>query len=61
MLIVDQVVSFDELINEFIDICRPEQRGRIHLSEIKKSALGYNIFSAITNVRATPALAVPTT
>jgi len=47
----EEVVSFDELINEFIDICRPEQRGRMHLSEIKKSALGYNIFSAVTNVR----------
>jgi len=47
----EEVVSFDELINEFIDICRPEQRGHMRLSEIKKSALGYNIFSAITNVR----------
>ncbi len=47
----EEVVPFDELVNEFMDIVRPETRGRITLTELKRSQLGYNVVSALTNVR----------
>jgi hypothetical protein len=47
----EEVVPFDELVNEFMDIVRPEVRGRLTMAELKKSSLGYNLVSALTNAR----------
>lgn len=46
----EEVVAFDEVVNELVDIAKPAERGRLRLADIKKSSLGYNIFSALTNV-----------
>jgi len=47
----EEVISFHELVNEFMDIVRPENRGKLTLMELKRSQLGFNIVSALTNVR----------
>jgi len=47
----EEVVPFNELVNELCDIVRPQVRGHISLAELKKSQLGYNVVSALTNVR----------
>ena len=47
----EEVVAFDEVVNEFMDIVHPEKRGHITLTELKRSQLGYNVVSALTNVR----------
>ena len=47
----EELVSFDELVNEFMDIVKPTARYKISLSELKRCGLGYNLISALTNVR----------
>ena len=36
---------------EFFDIVKPAARGRLSLGELKRCGLGYNLVSALTNVR----------
>ena len=47
----EEIVSFDELSNELFDIVRPSLRGRVSLAELRRSKLGFNFVSALTNVR----------
>ena len=47
----EEVVPFDELVNELMDMVRPASRGRIRLPELRNSGLGFNVVSALTNVR----------
>ena len=47
----EELVSFDEIVNEFMDIVKPAVHGRITLSELKRCGLAYNLVSALTNVR----------
>ena len=47
----EEVVPFEEIINEFMDIVKPASRGRLSLNELKRCGLGYNLVSALTNVR----------
>ena len=47
----EEVVPFDDIVNEFMDIVHPERRGHISLMELRRSLLGYNVVSALSNVR----------
>ena len=47
----EELVSYDEIVNEFFDIVKPAAKGRISLAELKRCGLGYNLVSALTNVR----------
>lgn len=47
----EELVTYEEIANEFMDIVKPAVRGRISLSELKRCGLGYNLVSALTNVR----------
>ena len=47
----EELVPFEELVNEFMDIVKPAARGRLSLTELRRCGLGYNIVSALTNVR----------
>jgi len=47
----EEVVPFDEIVNEFNDMVAPARPSRITLSELKRCGLGYNVVSALTNVR----------
>ena len=47
----EELVPFDELVNEFMDIVKPSANGKISLGELKRCGLGYNLISALTNVR----------
>ena len=51
LLTGEELVPFDELVNEIMDMVSPRTRGRIRLSELRRCGLGFNIVSALTNVR----------
>ena len=47
----EDVVAFDELLNEFNDMVGPATPSRFRLPELQRCGLAYNIISALTNVR----------
>ena len=46
-----QVVTLEELLNEFNDMVSPAQQSRLTLAELRRCGLGYHVVSALTNVR----------
>ena len=40
-----------QLLNEFMDIVKPATEGKLSLSELRQCGLGYDLISALTNVR----------
>ncbi len=47
----EEVVSFEELVNEFNDMIAPARWSRITAAELRRSKLAYNLLSALTNVK----------
>jgi len=47
----EEVVSLEELLNEFNDMVAPERPSRFRLAELQKCGLAFNVLSALTNVR----------
>ena len=47
----EEVVPFSELANELFDLVCPSINAKISLGDLKRCALGFNVVSALTNVR----------
>ena len=47
----EEVVPFTELANELWDLCHPSINAKVSLNELRRCDLGYNLVSALTNVR----------
>ena len=47
----EEVVSLEELLNEFNDMIAPAQPSRFRLAELQRCGLAHNVLSALTNVR----------
>ena len=47
----EECVTFEELVNEFNDMVAPAIASRISARELRRSKLGYNVLSALTNAR----------
>lgn len=47
----EEIVTFEEIVNEFMDFVKPAVCGRISLRELKRCGIGFNLVSALTNVR----------
>ena len=47
----EEVVSLEELLNEFNDMVAPAQPSRFRLAELQRCGLAHNVLSALTNVR----------
>ena len=47
----EEVVSLEELLNEFNDMIAPATPSRIRLAELQRCGLAHNVLSALTNVR----------